>query len=363
MNYPNDIFQQINRKFRIRLVLFLFCNLSLISSLHAEIIFQDNFDDRPDWSSSTITGVAEVWPYTIQTILGGPASTANLPAWYNYRSAITSHTTGDPLYVVDNADPHGGTGKSLRYNLEKNSYMNGGSINLVLCNSGTCGYNEIYVRFYLKLEPDFDFENGGGDFIKMFRLFTGVDVINDTMGPSSTYATQSDYEATPQIKRSSLIITYIVIDGNGDYRLSYEYETGQQVGIDWTYEQDYLPEATFNFKDHLGEWIYFEMYAKLNTIGQSDGEIKIWILPESDINSYSETKPAVNWTGLKIRDTTDRKWNALILADNMSGTWERSVAEQTLTYDDLIISTSPVGPYNNAPASVNITSILLSTPN
>lgn len=343
------------------LFLFLLGQMFVIPSALAGIIFEDNFDGREDWSSNTSYNAVSVWPATIQTILGGPASSSNLPAWYNYRCGSSSNTTGEPLYVVDSTDPHGGTGKSLRYNLENASYMNGGSINAVLCNSGTCGYDTLSMRFYMKLEPDFDFANGGSDFIKLFRLFTGVDVVNDTMGPSSTYATNDDYNSSPQIKRSSLIIVYVVIDGNGDYRLSYEYEHGQQVGVDWEYEQKYLPEATWNFKDYLGQWVYFEMQATLNTVGQSDGEIKIWIMPESGISSYDVNNPTVTWSNLLIRDTNDRKWNALILADNMSGQWERAVDEQTLTYDDLVISTDPIGPVNiNTESFINIESIIFS---
>jgi hypothetical protein len=298
----------------------------------------------------------------MQTVIGGPTTINSPPAWYSYRSSDTSHTTGEPLYVIDKQDPHGGSGKSLRYNIENTSYMNGGGLDLVLCNSGTCGWDEIHLRFYLKLEPNFDFHDGGSDFVKLFRLYTGVDVQNDDLAPSSTYATQADSTAIPAIKRSMLMVAYINTDAANDYRLSFSYFLGQLSGIDYIEIQKVPLASVFNFKDHLGEWIYYEIDAKLNTVGQNDGSFKVWVIPESNISSYDINNPTFTWDGLEIRSTVDRKWNTVILADNMSGQWERPVAEQTITYDDLIISTSHIGPFTPK-GGINITDVQLSNPN
>ena len=94
------------------------------SYLFGEVIFQDNFDNYPNWSSSTQTGDTETWPDTMQTVLGGPSSTAKAPCWYSYRTAANAHTTEDPLYEVDGSIYHGNSGKSFQYNIENNSYNN-----------------------------------------------------------------------------------------------------------------------------------------------------------------------------------------------------------------------------------------------
>lgn len=353
----------------------LFILFLIALPVKAEIIFEDNFDNRQDWSSSVTTGVAETWPATMQTIINGPSTVNSTPTWYSYRSSSLSHLYGDPLYVIDSQDGHGGVGKSLRYNIERNSYMNGGGLDLVLCNTATCGWDEINIRFYVKFEEDFDFPDGGGDFIKLFRLYTGVDVQNDTMGPSSTYATQDDYVANPQIKRSMLGIAEIVADGNADYRLSFAYFLGQIAGVDYLENQNTPSPSVFNLKNHLGEWIYYELDARLNIVDQSDGAIKIWAIPENNINSYDINTPTFVWEGLKIRNTAGRKWNTIILADNMSGQWERDVNEQTIAWDDLVVSTEHIGPIDvgvedeeiradvNQDQQINITDTMLTLRN
>lgn len=327
-------------QFLYQLVLITICLLVSGKNLHAEVIFQENFDSRPDWSSSTKTAVAETWPSTMQNIIGGPVTTNSPPAWYSYRSAQISHTTGDPLYVVDNKDPHGGTGKSLRYNIENQSYMNGGGLDLVLCNSGTCGWDEIFISFYIKLESDFDFKNGGSQFIKLARLYSGVDVVNDNLSPSSTYSTTEDAAATPQFKRSMNCYLDIVTDGNEDYRLKLSYFLGQKSGIDYKEIIKTSPASTFNFAGHLGSWIYVQWYAKMNTVGQTDGQMKVWLIPESNLASFNASSPTIQWDDLQIRSDSSRKFNTIILADNMSGIWERPKNEQTIVFDDLTIGTA-----------------------
>lgn len=337
-----------NHKILLNSFLFLLLLFSIftVSTASAGVVFEDNFDSRPDWSSSTTTSVAETWPGTMQTVLGGPTTTSSPPAWYSYRSAAISHTTGAPLYVVDNEDPYDGTGKSLRYNLENRSYMNGGGLDLVLCNSTTCGYDEIYFSFYMKLEANFDFPDGGSDFIKLARFYSGVDVVNDNLSPSSTYANTTDQDNG--IKRSMNAYLDIVTDGNNDYRIRNSYFLGQHNGGDYVEQIAVAPESAFNFKDHLGEWLYVQQRVKMNTLGSSNGLMQTWVIPVSGIGSYDLASPTFEWTGLEIRSDSNRHFNTIIFADNMSGQWERSVSEQTIYFDNIVVSTTPVQPKSNS---------------
>jgi len=324
------------------------------SYLFGEVIFQDNFDNYPNWSSSTQTGDNETWPDTMQTVLGGPSSTAKAPCWYSYRTAGNAHTTGDPLYEVDGSIYHGNSGKSFQYNIENSSYMNGGGMDLYLGGGSTGGYEEIYIRVNIKLEDNFDFDNLGGNFIKLFRLYTGVDPDNDHFAPSGTYATNADYNANPKIKRSMNCYLDIINDGNHDYRIKLSYFLGQLSGVNYIEIIKYFPASTFNFKNYLGEWLFCEWYVKLNTVGQSDGEMKIWVIPESAIRTFDQGNPTGTWTNLEIRSTADRKFNTVIMADNMSGQWERPVSEQTIAWDNLVISTTLVGPMPLPPSNLRI---------
>jgi hypothetical protein len=312
----------------------------------AEVIFEDNFDNRPDWSSSTITGVAETWPATMQTVIGGPTTIDSPPAWYSYRSSSLSHTLEDPLYVIDSNNPYGGSGKSLRYNLENQSYMNGGGLDLVLCNSGDCGWDTLYLSFFMKLEEEFDFEDGGSQFLKLARMYSGNDVQTDDRAPSSTYATSGDYDNN--IKRSMNTYLDIVEDGYNDYKLKLIYYKGRINGVDYIANEFTCPTDTFNFKDHLGEWLYIQFKSTMNTIGNADGSISVWAIPVSQIDSYDINTPTFSVDHQEIRTDINRHFNTIIFTDNMSGQWERDVPEQTIYFDNLVVSSTPVGPFYNS---------------
>ncbi len=332
-----------NKKQLYRFVLIaLFLVFVFTSSVQAVVIFEDNFDSDQDWTSISQTNVAAVWPDTIQTILNGPASASNLPAWYNYRCSNTSHTLGQPLYVVDGIDPHNGIGKSLKYNIENQSYMNGGSMNVVLYDSGNCGYDDLYIRFYAKFDPNWDFQDGGSMFIKLFRVYSGVDVINDTEGPSSSFATTED--RNNGIKRSMNVFYSIVSDGNEDERLKISYFLGQHQGGDYQEIEQVASTSIFNLRNHKGEWLFVQARTRMNDIGQSNGRIDFWMIPESNISTYNESNPTFSVENVEIRSNPDRHFNALIFLDNMSGVFEGGSGEQTLNVDDLVVSTTPIGP-------------------
>lgn len=316
----------------------------------SNVIFVDTFDNHQNWSTSNSYGISETYPSTKNKIFSGYCDTNQAPCWFSYRTASISNTTQKPLYEIRNDPTFSHSGKSLIYNIENSSYMNGGGVDLYLGGGRYGGHEELFIKTLVKFESGFDFENGGGDFIKVFRLYTGVDPNLDDLAPSSTYATSADQNSNPKIKRSMNAYLDFVADGNSDYRLKLSYFYGQLSGVDYREIIKSFPSSTFNLKDHLGKWLYLQWHVKLNTPNISDGEMRVWLLPATEMNTVNYSNPTAIWTGLKIRSTTDRKLNTIIVADNMSGQWERATPEQTIAIDNLIVSKSFIDPNTNSSA-------------
>lgn len=88
-----------------------------------------------------------------------------------------------------------------------------------------------------------------------------------------------------------------------------------------------------------GQWYCFELMLKANTVGQRDGEIKMWI--NGELKAY--------YPGMRFRDTDELKINELSISAYYGGDWTAPKA-QSLWDDQLVVATEYIGPIAAQPA-------------
>jgi len=158
---------------------------------------------------------------------------------------------------------------------------------------------EIYVRWYHKFEGGFE-----GFPPKMARL--------RSLGPGWD-------------KRFS--VHYWVKDGKivADVQVPF---SSQANNSGW------LPVAIsdfdYNNPDNVGRWICHEMYVKTNTTGLADGAYRFW----------ADGQMIIERTEVDLRGATSFEFNEVVLDTYWNG---GSPVEQSRYYDNLVISTAPIG--------------------
>ena len=80
-------------------------------------------------------------------------------------------------------------------------------------------------------------------------------------------------------------------------------------------------------------WYCFEMMIKANTVGQHDGELKMWI--DGQLVGHIE--------GMRFRDTDELKINEFTYSAYVGGSWT-SEQDQNLWDDQIVVATEYIGP-------------------
>lgn len=181
------------------------------------------------------------------------------------------------------------------------------------------GYDSLYLRYYVYFEPGFDFVKGG----KLPGL----------MGGSSSW------------RRSGGSIP----DGTDGWTLRFMWLTDGEAVI-----YAYLPPGQYqqgvfgtvikmNTFFTTGIWICLEQFVKLNTIGQNDGKLTVWmdgvqVLDLSDVNYRTVDNAAGKVSGIYVStfhggDTAD---------------WAPSVTSYA-RFDGFVAALNRVGPYLMVP--------------
>jgi len=206
-------------------------NLADGTTGQSQIIFEDNFDNSPEWHAE---------PKPEGYYFEGP------PNWDGYSNNRDHY--GHPLFNVDSTDPRGGSGKSLRVYYEWEEAVTGGRIFKFLADphDGSKGYEELYIRWYQKFNT-WDWKDTGMTFVKLFRMWFGIDI--DEYGwNSERYHPEGvipDARGGPPTVRPNFFS--MCIDSN--YPYSTRYRKNHHVP---------LPEP--------GEWHCYEFHIKLNSV-------------------------------------------------------------------------------------------------
>ena len=317
-------------------------------SAFAEIICETNFDDVADWTSQDITtSITQDTSIFYDTNIGQCGEeTSNAPCWWGYSQGDNSNNIHPPqLYEVNNTRYYGLSGKALHNDIDDSgAAVIGGSLNLWLGGTRTTGYDEIWIAYWFYIPTDHAIASASA-FWKNMHFVTGADPDQDSAEINSTY-----YDGVT--KRGNQQYYEIIVDGIGDYRNR----------LVWFHdgEADYIEHSltgsstTFNWTDHLGEWVWVQVHAKRNTFTGStpnnDAVFEAWTLSAEDIASYNVDSPTieVDWSGQAqqyLVDDPDRYWTAIVLMGNIDmdpGFTASTHAQNSI--DNYVVSTTEIGP-------------------
>ncbi|MFH0925314.1 MAG: Ig-like domain-containing protein [bacterium] len=135
-----------------------------------EIIFQDNFDNSPDWQSQQTISKSETGGYDInlnRTYEKVCSDTGLCPpqGWTAYRAASSHYSDdrGHDTFILDENGARGPGGKGISYWIEGaggDGGWSGGSLNKFVGKEGE-GYKELYIRYYLKYPEEWQWKQPG----------------------------------------------------------------------------------------------------------------------------------------------------------------------------------------------------------
>lgn len=195
-------------------------------------------------------------------------------------------------------------------------------------NGGGC--DRVYLRYYLKFAEDYDQGN-----------------LNHTGGGLAATSGASMWDGMGQAG----------IRPKGDDRFSVGFEPWRDWGrneppgsmILYTYWMDMKKDRDGHFWGNMmaptppgrfiprrGRWHCFEQMIKANTPGRADGELAAWI----------DGKLYVHYTGFRWRSSEAVKLKRFNLAVYV----HQSTKDNTVWYDDVVLSTGYVGPIRGAEA-------------
>lgn len=366
-----------------RLLVLLVAFLLLPGWASAAVVFEDNFDDSPDWrsmesgSAETGGGSNVAWPTTAVPPLHWTSYRASIPKYSNHAAVKT--------FVIDSSAHRGSTGKALTYNSEVDggycsSCWTGGGIDKYL---GDGGHQELFVRFWKK-EPN-NFPGG---------TTTGNEtgVINSWCWGTSQYSVWNGSDIQPSLHHSSagklIRITALrrrlsqvpnperypspdtspTLIVNANRRFAPTYPHAAQFDTEERYAPNYQggPERIWGNPPSNGgsnlavpylptsadtwcgdnQWHMYEYYVKMNSAPDAaDGIYRIWL----DGNLAAEradvpwVKSGVDSNGTAMATATG--WNWVMLPDNIASTAFPSENRVTMRFyiDDVVMYTPMSG--------------------
>ncbi len=329
------------------IVTFLFILMLFCVPTRAAVIFQDNFDSQTDWTRTQPTD---------QSYTCFPNSSCSLPTGWNAIYDGFTYLTGsyNNLYVNTNAGYprtaddipcYGGSGKCLTQHDESDAEC------VHDCSDGNLGvyfpssYNDIYMRFYMAWQVNYQWASGIG--MKFWHVQNW-----DGPGDSPWHYHTANY-ANTQIFGIGGLIEY---SGSLYYMTAYSCEgsiscaTRPDDGFDPENNADYKLLGTISnlrssgFLD--GNWHRWEAHYKVGTPGGNDGRHRLWL---DGVLIYDSNTHVPNEGGptpipfLPAGSTSGRQWNMIALGGNQNN-YLGSEVEQWRAYDNLCIAdTGPIG--------------------
>jgi len=316
-----------------------------MSMAQAETIFEENFDLLPDWK------VAGTWRECDFTN-SYDCPVDDVPGeWDFYRSQEQWHPDfGEPANVphmqINGTEKRGTAGKSFINSLESEkeshytNYYNDG----ILMKLFDEPQDEVYVSFWIKMDPNWQWRNGSGTF-KLFRVghWIPYDQYKIDGKPVNAFNLGGEGNTAPMylfnIKKSdewgwqhshaprcAPAEKHYNCDQNGKYK-------------EYNYSARY--EGYPTYEDHMGDgqWHHLKFHVKMNSApGAEDGIVELWF---DDVLEYSVS----NVEYLSPTAEAGTKWNFFSIGGNWN-VWFAPVEdkkEQWYAIDDIVVSTTPIG--------------------
>jgi len=126
--------------------------------------------------------------------------------------------------------------------------------------------------------------------------------------------------------------------GRGDGSLAgYTYDKDRVQAYDWLNTVDPASEGVSGqYLIPRGRWIKIEQYMKVNTGGQRNGELKVWV------DGVLMSDQLHRWRDASSTRLIDGMWMYSFYGGNPSDPRNRPPADQYHYYDNFIVSTSPI---------------------
>lgn len=302
---------------RAILIIMLFF-FGLMPSVYSATIFIEDFDDMDDWEITQ--------PANDDTATS--SWTANTPDPFDsYYILGTSYGANDVhnSIIISSTNAYDGSGKAATFWNESGSGTcdSGGG----WCSDNQIGvdfgddYDEVYVKFKLKIDPDWEWNDAETNAIKIFR------VGNWQTGSPFSFGTSGNVHP--------VFFYDIVRYGSSSPRGLFSYR----------YENSYFPTSATpshtsadSFTQAIptdGGWHTWKFHIKINSsAGTADGEVELWV---DDVLINSVTNLAWIDTG-----GTDMGWNYCAFGGNNLNEYAASpssYSEQYYVIDDIEVTT------------------------
>lgn len=357
---------------KIKIMLLMILILANINSAsRAELIFQDNFDDHSDWEPQQ-----NIYPNTMSTSDSSGSATGNTACstcpngqakYRGYYIAASSWNNykGNNTLSISARNARGGTGKALTFWMEPidttkcdggTKWCSDGQISVSLPKS----YNELYMRFYIKFQPNWVWDSDEAASEKFFRVTHNRELPGV---PLYRFGTNGNHFPAYFFDLGDSTIWGIRgIKFKMHPRFQSTYHLGSTPTPNYLIANDfaeaYVSGGTGTngyklFREYIGdgEWHSFEFHVKGNSgIGVEDGIMEMWV---DGVRIFSQTN--VSWADSQYNSSCVNcfnpprgfvGWNWVSFGGNMlnrvypDGTY----VEQWYAIDDIVIATSYVGP-------------------
>lgn len=323
------------------LLILLFLAITVADAVSA-IIFEDNFDARPDWNTS---GQYEGYECGVMAPYGdavNDCSPGTYPQGYDaFRSMPYISGTGNPMASIrrlpGNLADHTGTGTGKAFIAFYQSNGQTGTKNLgywagdsIIGKFFTQHYPELYVRVWIKTQVGWRWRresdgsgisNAQAKIVRVGHYFDGASANIFNMFANN---------------HPNMIYDWCDIGYASSYRCD------PTTGTDWyycanqnnAYQKNDTQLTWGGGAQWDGNWHRYDFRFKFNTIGQYDGVWEWWF-----DGNLVESKTNVSWiqsgssaTGL----------NYIMLGGNSNNALNTPPVDQWMAFDDLVVSTTPI---------------------
>ncbi|AKM78036.1 MAG: Fibronectin type III domain protein [Candidatus Wolfebacteria bacterium GW2011_GWE1_48_7] len=351
----------------LKAFLFLAMFFLLPNFSQAAIIFEDNFNDSPDWQSAESNPGDNV-DWFSSSWIRNPSGPPEPPMqnWTSYRTEIP---LGNSVkrYILSEEGKRGISGKGVTYNVESSGTWSGGGLDLYL---GNTGYQEIFVRFYLRYDPATWVwalrETGlNGEKQKLIRISrlkdepTAQTAWNPQLFDTAASGGHQMPVLYPDVKENNGA-GYNTPSVNGLYGLYLEYTRrfDPEYGSESPSETRSFPMPSLGLKNFVpptsgtdsstdyyktdGDWHSYEFRVKMNSApGVADGEWETWV--DGGENPAQHTlKIGVAW--VSSGGSVSPGWNWFTVLDNVNtATGLPNGTIMKMYMDDFVVSDSFIG--------------------
>ncbi|MFP3978297.1 hypothetical protein [Marinobacter sp. KMM 10035] len=357
--------------FKTKMVLGLVTGALLASAgVQAEIVFEDDFDDQPDWTSAL---------YSTDSVQR--ATTHKIPeGWYSIRQVPTwAPSTGYPdkheaieILASNASKARGGKGKSfVSWRDSYNKGWNYWASESMLLKYFPEGYDQLYVEFWIRFDPNWTRSNVEGLAAATSKMFR----VSSWSGDGSEYSAFSDGNIGPIALWDHKLNSYGMRVGlafrGGPHSDNYKLAAEEIPDIGHIITSGSLGDVNANYTNSLrgmgvsggdpqltdrvkggpltgyvehdqvfgpgDSWTKLGFFVKMNSdVGARDGEFRMWL---NDEQMFVSTQ--IPW--LRSSETRDEKaqWNLVAIGGNdFFQTYpNEDRREEWYSIDDLVIRT------------------------